>query len=443
MAKLNKSSETYDMYSIEHHAHKRFQQNLWWQVLRFPYTEQMFTAFSLALIVGYVLQTFPQVVTTYFMPLHDLFHLLLKVMVVPLMVMSIVSTILSVRLKARIGKLVSASFAYFLLTSVAATSVSLVLAVMMEEVYPFFEEVKQVPVAVSGGAMMGRIGDAFLRNLFSAISSGSVLFFLCLSFLLGFVLLPAFAKRQALDKLQQRVDTIIHRMLYLLWRIGPFAMFFMFTPTVATYGQQLVGTYASFIGACYMCYVMHGILVFLPSVYFWGGINPLRFIYGMARPLMFAMASQASILTIPYGIRATDKMGVRKEVNRLLLPLGSTFNMDGSAIYMVVSSVFVASCFGIDLTMGQYISIGITATLLSFCVVGGPGGSLAMLPLVFLAAGIPLEGVALVAVVDRVVDMGRTTVSVTGDSVAALVLDKWLLDKKAKRPLDKKSKVAA
>lgn len=430
MAKLNKQSETYDMYSIDHHSHKRYQKNLWWQVVKFPYTEQMFTAFSLAIIVGYVLQSFPQVVSTVFVPLHDICYVLLKVMVVPLMVMSIVSTILSVKLKARIGKLASASFVYFLLTSVAAVAVSLVLAVMMEEVYPFVEDARQVPVAESGKVMMGHIGDAFLRNLFSAISSGSVLFFLCLSFLLGFILLPFFAKHQSLDHIQQRVDTIVHRVLNLFWKIGPFAMFFMFTPAVATYGQQLVSTYASFIGACYMCYVMYGILVYLPTVYFFCGINPLRFIYGMARPLMFAMASQASILTIPYGIRATDKMGVRKEVNRLVLPLGSTFNMDGSAIYMVVSSVCVASCFGIDLTVGQYFSIGITATLLSFCVVGIPGGSLTILPLVFLAAGIPLEGVAIVAVADRIVDMGRTMLSITGDSVAALVLDKWLQDRR-------------
>ena len=173
-----------------------------------------------------------------------------------------------------------------------------------------------------------------------------------------------------------------------------------------------------------MCFFIHALVVYVPCVYFRGGINPLQFFGGMVRPLMFAMATESSITTLPYNVRATVKMGVRNGISRLVLPLGATFNMDGSAIYMVVASVFTATCYGIDLTMVQLLTIGVVSLALSFCVVGIPGGSLSLLPLAFIAAGIPLEGIAYVAVADRMIDMVRTMVSVTGDATCALMMDK-------------------
>lgn len=427
MAELNKTSEIYDMYSTNpkrfHHGTRK---PLWQRVLKLPYTEQMFTAFALALIVGYVLQSFPDVVHTVFVPLQELCSIFLKLIVVPVMVMSITSTIISVRFKAKVGKVVGAAFVYFLLTTIVAVVISLVMSAMMDEVYPFFETAAHVPVAETRGAMMERIGGVFLGNLLSAITSGSILLFLTIAFVLGFFILPLCVKPDSMQKLFQKIDMLIGKLHGFFWKVAPCCMFFLLTPTVASYGDQLMVSYTSLIGACYMCYLVHVLLVYLPSVYFWGDTNPLRFIYGMIRPLMFAMSSQSSILTIPYGVKATDKMGVSKGVNRLVLPLGASFNMDGSAIYMVVASVFVAACYGINLTFLQYLTIGVTSILLSFCVVGIPGGSLVLLPLVFAAAGIPMEGVAMVACVDKMVDLGRTMVSVTGDSAAALVLDKWM-----------------
>lgn len=428
MTELNNTRETYDSYSVRQHPHHHrwHRKAFWWDVLKFPYTEQMFTAFALALIVGYILQPFPDVVENVFLPLQEFCIVVLKLIVVPVMVMSITSTIVSAKFKAKVGKLVGASFVYFLLTSLAAVIVSLVMGVLMEEVYPYFDSLSHLPSAESKGAMMERIGHVFLNNLFSAITSGSILLFLTIAFLLGFVVLPLCVKHEQMPKVGLKIDKLIQRLHRFFLKIAPVGMFFMFTPSVASYGEQLVGSCGALIGACYMCYLIHAFVVYLPSVYFWGKYNPLRFLYGMIRPLLFAMSSQSSILTIPYGVCATDKMGVSKEVNRLVMPLGASFNMDGSAIYMVVTSLFVAACYGIDLTLWQYLAIGATSVMLSFCVVGIPGGSLTLLPLVFAAAGIPMEGVAMVACVDKVVDLGRTMISVTGDSAAALVLDKWM-----------------
>lgn len=398
----------------------------WLNILRIPYTERMLVAIALAVIVGYLLQGCPKVVEMVFQPMESICLFLLKIIVVPLMVISVVSTIVAVKLKAKVGKLLGATFCFFFITTVVATLLSLVIAMLMDEVYPFFEISRHLPKAVPGKMMMERIADVFVGNLRSSVTSGSVLLFLTFAFACGFVLLAFSVKKRIVKLIYEKADMVIRKGLVWYRKLAPVAMFFLFTPVVASYGSQLVGTYAALIGACYICYLVQLLVVYLPSAYFWGNINPFNFCYGMVRPLMFAMTSESSIATIPFTIHAVRRMGVRNKISCLVMPLGGTFNMDGSAIYLVVSSIFVASCYGIDLTFGQYLTIGVTSTLLSFCVVGIPGGSLALLPLVFAAAGIPLEGIALVAVVDRLVDMGRTVISVTGDATTAVVLEKWL-----------------
>jgi len=393
-------------------------------LLKLPYTEKMFTAFALAIIVGYVLQGFPDVVNDVFRPLSSFVLILLKICVVPLMVTSIASAIITFRRKALVGRLVGRSFLYFFLTSLAAVAVSLLLSGLMSEVFPFFHSSMRLPNAVSSGMLVGRIANVFLNNLLSAVTSGSVLLFLCIAFVLGFMLLQVKGRQGRIHELVEKSDRIIRQVLSFYWELAPIGMFFTFTPLVASYGGEIVGNSASLIGACYMCFFIHALVVYVPCVYFRGGINPLQFFGGMVRPLMFAMATESSITTLPYNVRATVKMGVRNGISRLVLPLGATFNMDGSAIYMVVASVFTATCYGIDLTMVQLLTIGVVSLALSFCVVGIPGGSLSLLPLAFIAAGIPLEGIAYVAVADRMIDMVRTMVSVTGDATCALMMDK-------------------
>ena len=145
----------------------------------------------------------------------------------------------------------------------------------------------------------------------------------------------------------------------------------------------------------------------------------------MTPAMMFAFSSASSVATIPYNVECNKKMGVRDEICDFVLPLGATINMDGTAIYLGVTSVFIAACCGIDLTMNQYIAIIISSTIASIGVPGVPGGALALMAMVFASAGLPIEGVAIAAGVDRLVDMGRTTMSITGDASCAVVMQRF------------------
>lgn len=144
----------------------------------------------------------------------------------------------------------------------------------------------------------------------------------------------------------------------------------------------------------------------------------------MQSAMLFAFSSDSSVATLPYSMKCTEELGVRKDIGNFVLSLGATINMDGVAIYLSSTSVFMAACCGIDLTMSQYFAIAFSATIASIGTPGIPGGSLALMAMVFSSASIPVECVAVAAGIDRIIDMGRTVMSVTGDTSCAVVMQK-------------------
>jgi len=164
------------------------------------------------------------------------------------------------------------------------------------------------------------------------------------------------------------------------------------------------------------------------------GISPLKFFKTVSPAMIFAFSSASSVGTLPINIECSEKLGVKKEIASFVLPLGATINMDGTAIYQGVSAVFIATCFGIDLTFAQMLTIVLTATVASIGTAGVPGAGLVMLTMVLQSVGLPLEGVALVAGVDRIFDMGRTVTNITGDAACAAVVNAWEAKKENRLP---------
>ena len=146
-----------------------------------------------------------------------------------------------------------------------------------------------------------------------------------------------------------------------------------------------------------------------------------------------AFSSASSVGALPLNIECVQKLGVRKEIASFVLPLGATINMDGTAIYQGVAAVFIAKCYGIDLTVAQMATIVITATLASIGTAGVPGSGMIMLAMVLESVGLPVEGIALIAGVDRIFDMGRTTVNITGDAACSVIVNKLESIKEARR----------
>ena len=172
----------------------------------------------------------------------------------------------------------------------------------------------------------------------------------------------------------------------------------------------------------YVGYFVHAVVVYSSTVKVLAGVSPLTFFKGMAPAIMFAFSSASSVGTLPFTLECSERLGARREVASFVLPLGATINMDGTAIYQGVCAIFIASCFGIELTLAQMATIVVTATLASIGTAGVPGAGMVMLAMVLTSVGLPVEGIALVAGVDRIFDMGRTVLNITGDASCAVVV---------------------
>ena len=252
------------------------------------------------------------------------------------------------------------------------------------------------------------------------------------SLLIGFALIMVSEKFDNIDfQAVEIMNEICMKVMEMILRLSPVGVFCLLCPVVAVNGPSVLGSLLKVLLVAYLCYIIHAVVIYSASVSVLGGMSPLTFFKGMMPAIIMAFSSASSVGTLPLNLECTEKLGADREVASFVLPLGATINMDGTAIYQGVCSVFIASCFGISLTFPQMLTIVLTATLASIGTAGVPGAGMVMLAMVLQSVGLPVEGIALVAGVDRIFDMGRTVVNITGDASCAIVVSNSERRKKA------------
>lgn len=385
-------------------------------------TMQIMIALLLSVIVGSLMQDCVSVADTYIMPFGTIFLNLLKFIVVPLVMVSIISGVLSMEDIRKVGKLGLKALAYFTCTTIVAVTLGLMVSTFMSSCFPTINLEGLDAVEAPSITLMDQLVNFFPKNILEPISSTQMMQVIVIALFFGFAIVHAGEKGKPVKDFIISLNEVVAKILSYIMAMAPVGVFCMLTPVVAANGPQVLGTYAVLIGVAYLCFVLHALIVYAPCVWVLGRKNPMEFFRKMVPAMLFAYSSDSSVATLPYTMQCTEKMGVKKDLGNFVLSLGATVNMDGVAIYLGVTSVFMATCCGIDLTMSQYIAIATSATIASIGTPGIPGGSLALMAMVFASAGIPLECVAIAAGVDRIVDMGRTTMSITGDASCAVVL---------------------
>ena len=207
-------------------------------------------------------------------------------------------------------------------------------------------------------------------------------------------------------------------------KTSPIAVFCLITPVIATNGANVIGSLFMVIVTAYIAYIVHMAVVYSFTVKTLGNTNPLTFFKAIMPAMLFGFSSASSVGTLPINSECLEEnLGIRKDIVSFVLPLGATINMDGTAIYQGVCSVFIAACYGITLTPSQLLTIVVTATLASIGTAGTPGSGMIMLAMVLQSVGLPVEGIALVAGIDRIFDMGRTVVNITGDASCTVIVN--------------------
>ena len=395
-------------------------------------TVQILLALLLACIVGYFLQNTPDIADLYIKPFGTIFLNLLKFIVVPLVMCSIISGIVSMKDISKVGRIGLWSMLYFMLTTIFAAALGLFVATLLKDYFPTIDlNVENTQTDIVTLSLMDQLVGFFPKNILEPILNSSMMQVIVIALFIGIAIVHVGEKAEAAKQVILSFNEIVTKILSYIMAISPIGVFCMLVPVVATNGAQVLGSYAVLIGVDYLCFFIHAILIYATTVFLLGRINPLRFFKEMTPAMLFAYSSDSSVATLPYTMECTRRLGVKKDLGNFVLSLGATVNMDGVAIYLGVTSVFIATCCGMDLNFHQYLAIAISSTIVSIGTPAIPGGSLALMAMVFASAGIPVEGVAIAAGIDRLVDMARTTMSVTGDASCAVVLQRFFNKKKS------------
>lgn len=389
-------------------------------------TFQIFIALILGVAVGLLMQHCSDIAVKYIKPFGVIFLNLIKFIVVPLVMLSIICGIISMKDISKLGKLGGKTLLYFFSTTVIAASMGLLLATLFKNVFPIID----LPTVDLAGKepprldVMQQIVDIFPGNFIDPMFTMNMMQVIVIAVFIGLAIVMVGEKAKPAADVLVSFNEIVTRILGMILALAPIGVFCLLCPVVALNGPSVLGSLAVLIGIAYLCFFIHAIVVYGGSVRFLGRMNPWKFFKTELPAMLFAFSSDSSVATLPVNMKCTQKMGVPKSIGDFVLSLGATINMDGVAIYLGVTSVFIANCYGIDLTMGQYVAIAISSTIASIGTPGIPGGSLALMAAVFASAGIPMEGVAVVAGIDRIIDMGRTTMSVTGDAACSVVVSR-------------------
>lgn len=395
-------------------------------LLKLSLTIQILIALVLACIAGYAMQNHVEFAEAYIKPFGTIFLNLLKFVVVPLVMFSIISGIMEMQDVKKVGRLGIRALAYFMFTTIIAVTLGLTVSTLIKGKFPVIALNADPNAAeVVKVTLIDQIVNFFPKNILEPIYTMSMMQVIVIAILFGVAIVHVGEKGKALRELVTSLNAVVTKILGYILALSPVGVFCMLMPVVAVNGPKVLGSYAVLIGADYLCFVLHALLVYAVCVALLARMNPLRFFREMAPAMLFAYSSDSSVATLPYTMQCTERLGVQKDLGSFVLSLGATINMDGVAIYLGVTSVFIATCCGMDLNMQQYLAIALSATIASIGTPGVPGGSLALMAMVFASAGIPIEGVAIAAGIDRIVDMARTTMSITGDASCAVIMQRF------------------
>lgn len=382
---------------------------------------QMAIGMALGIAAGML---FPDMGST-FKPLGQLFINLIRMVVVPLVLCTIVAGSASVGDINKLGRVASKTLIYYFGTTAVAVVLGLVFA-------NIFNPGEGLNIATEGlkakSATPPKMVDVFLNiiplNPIDAMGKGNMLQVIFFAMLFGFGLSAVGERGKTVYAFFDGAAETMIKVTNMVMIYAPVGVFGLIAFTVSKHGADVLLPLIKVIGVMYVACLVHVLVCYLPLVRV-SGITVGHFFKLLSAPLMIAFTTCSSAAALATNLIQCQKLGASKPVASFSLPLGNTINMDGTAVYMGVVAIFVAEIYGIPMPFDKQFQVLATGILASIGSVGVPGAGLIMSTIVFTQVGIPLEGIAIIAGIDRVMDMARTTMNVLGDATGAIVVSKW------------------
>ena len=383
------------------------------------------TQMAIGMVLGIIAGMIAPDMGSTFKPLGQLFINLIRMVVVPLVLCTIVAGSASVGDINKLGRVASKTLIYYFGTTAVAVVLGLVFA-------NIFNPGEGLNIATEGlkakSATPPKMVDVFLNiiplNPIDAMGKGNMLQVIFFAMLFGFGLSAVGERGKTVYAFFDGAAETMIKVTNMVMIYAPVGVFGLIAFTVANHGASVLLPLIKVIGVMYVACLVHVLVCYLPLVRV-SGITIGHFFKLLSAPLMIAFTTCSSAAALATNLIQCQKLGASKPVASFSLPLGNTINMDGTAVYMGVVAIFVAEIYGIPMPFDKQFQVLATGILASIGSVGVPGAGLIMSTIVFTQVGIPLEGIAIIAGIDRVMDMARTTMNVLGDATGAIVVSKW------------------
>ncbi|MGR9100676.1 MAG: dicarboxylate/amino acid:cation symporter, partial [Gammaproteobacteria bacterium] len=400
---------------------------------KYSITGKILIAMGIGLLLGSLINLF--FADTYFVQTYlvrGVFHVVgagfvnaLKMLVVPLVTFSLICGVCGIGDVGILGRVGLKTFGLYLLTTAMAVTLALIVAVLTGPGEDF-----EIPVAAAGGFKpipAPPLVEVFINivpdNPVKAFAEGNMLQIIFFVILFALAMLMTGEPGRKVFESAERLNEVMMKVVTLVMDFAPIGVFCLMVKTFSEQGIGLIIPMAGYFSVVIACLLLHAFGTLTLLLTFLSRLNPLIFFKKMRPAHIFAFSTASSNATIPVTLQVVEKrLGVGNATAAFTVPFGATINMDGTAIMQGVATVFIANVYGIDLTAVQYLTVIAMAVLASIGTAGVPGVGLIMLAMVFSQVGLPVEGIGLILGVDRLLDMLRTAVNITGDAAVTCIV---------------------
>jgi Na+/H+-dicarboxylate symporter len=357
--------------------------------------------------------------------LGQIFVRSLKLLVVPLVFVSLICGVASLGNNARMGAVASKTLVLYMFTTAIAIGLAIVTAVVVKPGVGIDLAMATEFVAKEAPPLKQTIINIFPSNPIQSMANGSILQVIVFALLVGFALSKAGNQGKRINDFFNDLNAVIMKMVMILMKLAPYGIFCLLAKLFADVGIAMIMNLAKYFFTVLFVLLLHSLGVYSALLKFLTGLNIKTFLSKLRPALALAFSTASSGATMPVTMRTVEqRMGVSKSVSSFTIPLGATINMDGTAIMQGVATVFIAQAYNIGLGIEGYLTVVLTATLASIGTAAVPGVGLVMLVMVLNQVGLPVEGIGLIIGVDRLLDMTRTATNITGDAMVTTVVAK-------------------
>ncbi|RLL41718.1 dicarboxylate/amino acid:cation symporter [Oceanobacillus piezotolerans] len=391
-------------------------------------TKKILIALILGVIVGIGLTFVPNdtfsILDTYLLtPVGQIFINLIMMLVVPLVFVSITLGTAGLGDPAKLGKIGTYTVSFFLITTAIAISIGLGLGYLLQPGKEGVFSVEEEYEATEPPPIMDTIINIIPENPIAAMASGDMLQIIAFAIFIGIALAFLGEKTAGIHRLFEQANEILNWLVMLVMKAAPYGAFALIASAIGNAGLDAVGSMAMYMITVILGLIVHAAVVYSLAIWWLGRANPITFYKGFFPAMTVAFSTSSSNATLPVSMKAAqENLGVRKEISSFVQPLGATINMDGTAIMQAVATVFISQVYALPLSATDLLLVVLTATLASIGTAGVPGVGLIMLAMVLGQVGLPVEGIALIIGIDRILDMLRTALNITGDAACAYII---------------------